>query len=857
MTRALTLVLGLFLLTAAFPPRLASAADFRPPSVPLVTHDPYFSVWSPADKLTDAATVHWTGKRNAMTSMVRIDGQVYRLMGPEPADVPALPQIGLLVTPTRTTYYFGSDDVKVVLMFLSPQLPDDLDLLTRPVTYLRWEAFAKQGQKHDVSVYFEVSPEWAVNTPDQKVNCTRAEVSGLNVLRAGSREQRILGRSGDDLRIEWGYLYAAVAESKQSSSAIAPAAEARAAFLAGKELPKDGATGPRPAADSPVMAFVMDFGEVQQEPVPRLAYLAYDDLYGIRYFGAKLRPYWRRNGAEAANLLKGAAAVDFPTLMSRCMQFDKQFKADLTAAGGEKYAQIGALAYRQCLAAHKIVADAKGMPLAFSKENFSNGCIATVDVIYPAAPQFLLFSPGLMKAALVPVLDYSMSPRWKFSFAPHDLGQYPLAEGQVYGEGERGEKNQMPVEESGNMLLLMAAVAQIDGNAEFSAKYWPVLSKWAEYLKSKGFDPEMQLCTDDFAGHLAHNVNLSAKAILGLGAYARLADMLGKQDVAAEYRKTAEEFAARWVKEADDGDHYKLTFDKSGTWSQKYNLAWDRVLGLNLFPPEVAKKEMAYYRKVQNPYGLPLDSRKTYTKLDWILWTATLTGAREDFEALAAPVWEFLNTTPDRVPMTDWYETKSAKRVGFQARSVVGGVFMPMLADPAAWKAWAGRAAKVQGDWAPMPTPPQTRALVPASNGREGAKWRYTFAQPGDDWFRPDFDDSGWKEGPAGFGSEGTPGAVVRTEWTTPDIWIRREFKLPADKPGEPLLLIHHDEDAEVYINGEVAADVSGYTTGYELVEMDPPAQAALQSDVNVLAVHCHQTAGGQYIDVGIVEMVK
>src|SRR5260370_8913859 len=130
----------------------------------------------------------------------------------------------------------------------------------------------------------------------------------------------------------------------------------------------------------------------------------------------------------------------------------------------------------------------------------------------------------------------------------------------------------MPVEETGNMLLLLAALAQVEGNADFCARYWPVLEKWSDYLKAKGFDPENQLCTDDFAGHLAHNVNLSAKAICGLGAFARLSEARGDKAKAGDIMQTAKEFATRWQKEADDGDHFQLPFDQPITWSQTYNL---------------------------------------------------------------------------------------------------------------------------------------------------------------------------------------------------------------------------------------------------------------------------------------------
>jgi hypothetical protein len=424
--------------------------------------------------------------------------------------------------------------------------------------------------------------------------------------------------------------------------------------------------------------------------------IAYDDQFSIEYFYRRLRPYWRRNNRTgAADLLK-AAARDFAPLKERCDRFDAELTKDLVAAGGPKYAALATAAYRQAIAAHKLVADFDGTPLYFSKENFSNGCIATVDVTYPSAPFFLLLNPQLLKAMLRPMMDYAKSPRWPWPYAPHDLGTYPLANGQVYGGGEVSEASQMPVEESGNMLILIAALAEAEGDAEFARAYWPLLKKWAEYLKEKGLDPDNQLCTDDFAGHLAHNTNLSIKAIVALDCYARLAGAIGQKDEAASYHALAKQMAGQWAKMADDGDHYRLAFDKAGTWSQKYNLVWDKLLGLKLFAPDVARKEIAYYKTKQNAFGLPLDNRSTYTKLDWILWTATMADNAADFAAIADPAYKFANESPTRVPLTDWYWTLDGKQRGFQARSVVGGLYIKMLEDPQRWRRWAGRAKQQQ-----------------------------------------------------------------------------------------------------------------------------------------------------------------
>jgi hypothetical protein len=824
---------------------------FRVPAAPLVACDPYFSIWSQAPHLTDVNTTHWTGKPHRLVSLIRIDGRNYRLMGAEPADTPAMKQSSLTISPTRTTYQFEDGGLAVELEFMTPALPDDIDVLSRPITYVSYSVRAMDGKEHDTAIYFAASGELTVNTPRQRVVSSSEVFGDVAAVKIGSEDQLVLGRKGDDLRIDWGYLYVAAERGQLAAQAIGNPSELASEFVSRKPLTDGDAKTSAQSADQVAGAIVLDAKSVGAAPVHRWLILAYDDLYSIEYMRAKLRPYWRRNGLDASGLLREAAR-DYPKLAERCRAFDRELMADLERAGGEEYANLAALAYRQCFAAGKFVADANGQPLQFCKENHSNGCIGTSDVFYPMSPQFLLFGPSLAKSFVVPFMNYAASDRWKFPFAPHDLGTYPKANGQVYGGGEHSERNQMPVEECGNLLILMAAIARVEGNADFAGQYWPQLTQWAEYLKEKGFDPDNQLCTDDFAGHLAHNVNLSAKAICGLGAYAQLCAMRGDQQDADEYRAAAEEFAARWIAEADDGDHFRLAFDKPGSWSQKYNLVWDRVLDLNLFPDEMLRKEMAHYRRIQNRYGLPLDNRKEYTKLDWILWTATLTQDQNDFQALVEPVCRFLAETPNRVPMTDWYQTVSGRRQGFTARPVVGGVFMRMLYDDDVWRKWAARDTTKAVCYAAMPRPPKLVVRVAAAD-TDAAEWRYTTERPEGNWMATDYDDSSWRQGKSGFGTRRTPGARVGTAWNTPDIWLRRTFDLERGSNSAIQLSVHHDEDAEIYINGALARRMQGNTTGYEQFAIHPAALDAIKPSGNVFAVHCRQTIGGQYIDVGLV----
>jgi hypothetical protein len=599
-----------------------------------------------------------------------LDAGLYEELISKP--LPAARQTGVTVTATQTTYTFAAGPVQLKVNFLSPLLLDELETVARPVSYVTCTATATDGKAHPTQVLLTEAGTLASDTPYQPVATRAGQAGGLRWQAVGTTAQRLLAKAGDNVRIDWGHAYLAAPGTTLLSTG-APTA-LKAAFAQKGTVP----AAPKPLsgqAQRVAQAAVLDLGAVAARPTERHLLLGYDEQYAVQYFGQNLRPWWRRDAGMTMEKALQAAETDYARLRQKAGIFDQKLYADAQAAGGQKYADLCQLAYRQAIAAHSIVAGPKGELFFFSKENFSNGSIGTVDITYPSEPLFLLYNNELAKGMLRFIFDYSESGHWKKDFPAHDVGTYPLANGQTYGED-------MPVEEAGNMLIITAATVKMDGKADFARQHWATLTKWVEFLKRDGFDPATQLSTDDFAGHLARNTNLSVKAIMGIACYGQLARQLGDAKTADQYQALARDLAKKWMQMAQDGDHYALTFNKTaGSWSQKYNLVWDKVLGLNIFPPEVAQQEMAFYLQHQQKYGLPLDSRKTYTKSDWIIWTATLASRQADFEALVAPVWQFANDTPSRVPLTDWHETTDARQQGFQARSVVGGYFMKMLAQ--------------------------------------------------------------------------------------------------------------------------------------------------------------------------------
>lgn len=654
--------------------------NLRPAAVPLVTVDPYFSAWSMTDYLYGDTTKHWTGKPNGMTGIIWVDDKAYCFMGTVDEKVETLKQDSVIVEPLTSTYSFSGNGIKLEVSFITPLLLTDLELASRPASYINFSVCSTDDRTHAVKIYFDVTGEWCVNSKDQKIIWGRKEVANnIDAMYLGNETQEILSKAGDDLRIDWGYFYLVipVMNAVKNTTYIGDS-EVRYQFLKRGVLPQeDQIMMPRGLEDGiTVMAVNMDFGLISKIRKDDYVVVSYDDIKSIEYFNKPLEALWRKY-SNSFEVLLVKVIEEYKDLMDKCQKFNKELIETADSIGGRKYAELISLAYRQAIAAHKLVMDEQGEVLFFSKECFSNGCIATVDVTYPSIPLFLIYNTELVKGMLRPIFKYYSSGLWSFDFAPHDVGCYPKANGQVYGENAL--EFQMPVEECGNMLITTAAACLKENSFEFANENLKALSAWADYLVINGFDPGNQLCTDDFAGHLAHNSNLSIKGILGIACYALICKNLGDEDKHIHYFSIAKKYAAAWEQQNREPDHYRLTFDGQNTWSLKYNLIWDALLGLDLFSKDIREKEVNYYITKQNQFGVPLDSRESYTKTDWIVWSAALADNVEDFMKLIDPIWDFVNESESRVPFTDWYDTITGKQIGFQHRSVIGGIFIKML----------------------------------------------------------------------------------------------------------------------------------------------------------------------------------
>lgn len=630
------------------------------PAYPLITIDPFMSIWSMDEILTADDTKLWCGDQKTLSASVKVDGKSFRFMGKGRSRLIA--QTGLKVTPLVTTYTFENELICLTVDFWTPLFLDDIHIMSTPCSFIDYKVEPLTAGIHKIEISLNLHEDFCYDGKAKPLTGGKKTEDGLSIAFMGQKEQNPLAYTGDGVGIDWGVFYLAGGEA----SYVSAEEYSLNSVLKGET---DGVfTGTH--------------------------IVAYDDGLSIEYLGEKLKGIWTEKFSDITEAIV-YCSKNRQALRKKADEWNGRILEDAAPYGAD-YQSVLTAAYRQVLAAHKLVRNGAGELLYMSKECHSNGCINTVDVSYPSVPLFLLYNPDLAKGLLNGIFEFARLPVWKGDFAPHDMGQYPVANGQVYAltikdKEERMKvylkdedvfdfNRQMPVEECGNMLIMSWAYALAAKDTEFLKKNLDLLGKWADYLVKTGNDLDLQLCTDDFAGALAQNVNLAIKSCTGIACYGKILTLL-KDPAAETYFKAAKANADDIVKRGSSDDRLRLVFNRKNGWSLKYNMVWNFIFDLGLFDDELAAQEVAWYYKKRNKYGVPLDSRRAFTKSDWMIWATTLDKSKKAVGDFASDLVAMLAKTKPRAPFTDWFDTKSAIRYFFCHRTVQGGLWMPVMRD--------------------------------------------------------------------------------------------------------------------------------------------------------------------------------
>ena len=661
---------------------------------PLFVKDPYFSIWAPIDKLNESNTIFWTGDAKKTFGILRIEDKSYCFMGDVP-NLPKMEQCRVSVSLFRTTYCFSTEEVELEVSFFSPLPMSDLNILSMPVCFVEYEIRPKKPIGN-ASVSLSLGEDWCYDTiSDKEMRGDVFQIDEGEVGYFGLNRQHIMNRCGDRMAAEWGYYYLLAEECFYHT------------ITDFSMIDKNTYAGEKDE-DYKFLTARNTYYNLEGSVKGRII-IAFDDVASINYFGHMLQGYYFSRNGTVIDAIQ-YASKHFEQIEEICDDFEAQVKEDCKDYS-EGHEELLNFSYRQTIAAHKLVVDYDGTLLFISKECGSGGCVATADVTYPTMPLLALYNPELLKASMEPIFKVASLPMWDYPFAPHDAGMYPYCCGQYYivnirkedkyyrNVGFRGDwkhdvlpqyylypkasvlydiDKQMPIEECANMLIISAVYLASGGLKEYIQDNVYHLRKWCDYLIEKGLIPQNQLCTDDFMEHIDKNVNLAIKSIVGIRAFADVLDKLSEDS--GRYRNVATE-RANEISELYSGCYMPRGFgDTNDSYSMKYNLLWDKLLGYHLFDEKTLEREVELCMGNLQEYGFPLDSSTSLTKTDWMMWIAALSDERNVAERVVEALRAYIRSDGAKgKAFPDLYDCKTGETRQFLNRTVQGSMFVLIL----------------------------------------------------------------------------------------------------------------------------------------------------------------------------------
>ncbi|SAM86279.1 probable glutaminase A [Ustilago bromivora] len=704
----------------------------NPPSFPLAVRSPYFNAWLPSGSNLDSTPPNtvgnggylagqwpsfWTSSYGAdgeyrlgWSGYIRIDNVTYEWMGNGFGTLvragSAATQLSAEYTATRTMFTFEADKVKFNVTFLTPITPDDYLRQSLPLSYLHVELDKSTIKGRSIQLYTDIDERWVTGHDFDYENYAYDqqyyEKDDTSVFFVTRKRPQIYTEYRQ--RAEWGNATYAARNHTGLSSRNNNNVVVHTEFIERGELSFDH--GPVGGPDNS-FAFAIDFDAKHAEKealfvvghmrTPYVNYIRakYPGSNSTKSYQEDRYGYWQ---TKFGDNLEDAVAFfmnDFESALEKAKAFDKQVLDDSRAAvgGGEvgdKYAAITQLSLRQAFATFEITVskDSKGKyntsdTLLFLKEISSNGDMSTVDVIFPLFPLLSYTNPDLLRDLMLPIFEYTKSGLYPNKWCVHDLGTYPNAFGYNDGNDEP-----MQVEESGNMIWMTLHWAQLVGKDKavpFLTQHYDIMKQWTEFLVEDSLIPAEQLSTDDFAGTLANQTDLAIKGISAIAAMGRIADIIGHNKDAKSYANISSTYIKLWQDYAisHDASHTKLAYQTDSSWGTLYNLLADRLLDLNLVPHAVYKIQDGWYPRVQEKYGVPLDSRHKWSKTDWEMFAAAASDDPATHKLFIDLLYAFIRDGKTDAPFTDLMESTTGDfpkqpedpLIHFLARPVVGGHF--------------------------------------------------------------------------------------------------------------------------------------------------------------------------------------
>ncbi|KAH8659802.1 hypothetical protein BX600DRAFT_399731 [Xylariales sp. PMI_506] len=665
--------LGLFLgKTGRARANSSSFTPFLPPSYPLAVRNPYFSAWIPGDLVEDlptSAPQFWFGNDLGWSIIGRVDGVAYNLFGVINSSEQSATVISGSFSAAHSIFTLAAGGAHFTLDFFSPFSFTDYTRQSFPFSYVTITVTPSNKTVPPlVQVYSDIDESWTGQ--DAGTEFSFSSASGLSAYQLSAATQKLYSESANEQAL-WGEAVFATSDTSATAQS-GPPATVRDSFAANGTL-----SGAQPSwSIGNVVAFSFDFGSVTSEANVTYA-IGFVREEAINYLGTGYSHYYRATYTDTLSAVS-AFLDDYNDAFAEASAFELEIQEKGTGAGGQNYSDILSLSVVQTFGGIDLTIPGDTLdtdaPYIFIKEISSDGNANTIDIIVELIPFFYAFNVEYLRFMLTPVLDYLATGRWPLDYCIHDLGtHYPNATGHDDGVAES-----MPVEESGNLLIMAAVIQAVSGNTNWTATYSSLFEEYADYLVANGEFPTNQLSTNDGLGEFTNMTQLGVKAAIALAAYGNMTGNATYTEAGHAFASTIFTDGVGIATSTTTGEPYFTLTYGSDAYFMLFNLYPDKLLGLDVFPESAYKGQSDYYQTVRGPYGVALEGLVEWGKTDWQMWSAAVAGA-ETRQAMIDDAWAYVSDGLNTAPFADryWSEGDDAGQsaAGFRARPVLGAHF--------------------------------------------------------------------------------------------------------------------------------------------------------------------------------------